>query len=126
MAKMKTLIYHLLNMVSLANLPDLSVADRTEIEQMRMLVIDAIDDLEQLARARELTSVIWETNGINNKTDRSCQRIEVLLESYERTRDESLESALAKLRKLTEIMNNTVYSNLSSPDIGVNINIGLL
>ena len=112
-------------MVSLANLPDISVADRTEVEQMRLLVIDAIDNLEQLARARELTNVIWETNDINNKTARNCQRIEVLLESYERTRDESLESALAKLKELAEIMNNTVYSNLSSPDIGVNINIGL-
>ena len=113
-------------MVSIANLPDLSVADRSEIEQIRLLIVDAIDDLEQLARARELTNVIWETNGINSETDRNYQRIAVLLESYERTRDESLESALEKLKELAEVINGMVHSNLSTPDIGVNISIGLL
>ena len=104
---------------------DLLVTDRIEVEQMQMLIVNAIDDLEQLARARELTNAIWESDSMNGRTDRGSQRLEVLLESYERTRDESLESALVKLKELAEVMNNTVSSSLSSPEIDINIGIGL-
>ena len=112
-------------MVYTTKFSDLLVTDRTDIEQMRMLIVDAIDDLEQLARARELTNAIWETASMNGRTDNGLLRLEVLLESYERTRDESLESALVKLKELAEVMNDTVSSSLSSPDIDINIGIGL-
>ena len=104
---------------------ELLVTDRIEVEQMQMLIVNAIDDLEQLSRARELTNAIWEAESMNCRTDKSLQRLEVLLESYERTRDESLESALAKLKELSEVLNNTVSSSLSSPEIDINIGIGL-
>ena len=104
---------------------DLLVTDRIEVEQMQMLIVNAIDDLEQLSRARELTNAIWEADSMNGGTDKGLQRLEVLLESYERTRDESLESALAKLKELSEVLNNTVSSSLSSPEIDINIGIGL-
>ena len=104
-------------MISVTQLSDISVADLAEIEQMRLLIINAIDDLEQIARARELTNIIWDINAKNGKTDKDWRKTEVLLESYERTRDESLESAMAKLRELDEIMNVTTLTNLFSRDI---------
>lgn len=111
-------------MISLTNLPDISVADVAEVEQMRLLIINAIDDLEQVARARELTNIIWDINIKSSKTELDWRKTEILLESYERTRDESLESALSNLRELSEIVNDSTLSNLSSPNVGVNINIG--
>ena len=120
----KIFIDYLSKMISLTNLPDISVADVAEIEQMRLLIINAIDDLEQLARARELTNIIWELNLKNSQTELDWRKTEILLESYERTRDESLESALSNLRELSKIVNDSTLSNLSSPNVGVNINIG--
>ena len=120
----KIFIDYLSKMISLTNLPDISVADVAEIEQMRLLIINAIDDLEQVARARELTNIIWDINIKSSKTELDWRKTEILLESYERTRDESLESALSNLRELSEIVNDSTLSNLSSPNVGVNINIG--
>ena len=108
-------------MMSLTNLPNISIADNAEVEQMRLLVLNAIDDLEQMARARELTNIIWEVNANSHKTEQDWQKTEVLLESYEKARDESLESALSNLRQLEEIMNDSTLSNLSLQDFGVNI-----
>ena len=107
--------------MSLTNLPNISIADNAEVEQMRLLVLNAIDDLEQMARARELTNIIWEVNANSHKTEQDWQKTEVLLESYEKARDESLESALSNLRQLEEIMNDSTLSNLSLQDFGANI-----
>lgn len=68
------------------------------------LIINTIDNLEQLDRSRELTNIVWDIN-LTNKTDRNWQKVEVLLESYEKTRDKSLEAALSNLRELVCIMN---------------------
>lgn len=103
------------------NLPNISIADSADVEQMRLLITDAIDDLEQMARVRELTNIIWEINLKSSKTEKDWQRTEVLLESYEKARDESLESALSNLRKLQEIMDISTISNLSLQDFGANI-----
>lgn len=104
-------------MISVTKLSDISVADLAEIEQMRLLIISAIDDLEQVARARELTNIIWDINAKSCKTEKDWRKTEILLESYERTRDESLESAISNLRELDEIMNVTTLSNLFSRDV---------
>lgn len=68
------------------------------------LVIDAIDNLEQVSRARELTSILQDANLRTNKTQQEWSRVEVLLESYEKMRDESLEAALNNLRELVRIL----------------------
>ena len=110
-------------MISLTNLPNISVADMAEIEQMRLLILNAIDDLEQLARARELTNLVWDINVNGGKTEQDWQKTEILLESYEKARDESLESALSNLRELEQMMSEPTPPNLSAADIGGNMNI---
>lgn len=94
-------------MGSLINLLDISVIDTEEQKQMCLLAINAIDNLEQIARARDLTSIIWDINVNDSKTEHDWRKIEILLESYEKTRDESLESALSDLRELITMMNDS-------------------
>lgn len=73
-------------------------------EQLWWLIIEAIDHLEQLARARELTNILWDVNVKDSKTEQDWNRVEILLESYEKTRDKSLDAALSNLRELVRIM----------------------
>ena len=68
------------------------------------LVADAIDNLEQVARTRELTNILWDLNFKLDKTQQEWDKVEILLESYEKMRDESLEAALIKLRQLMVIL----------------------
>ena len=68
------------------------------------LVADAIDNLEQVARTRELTNILWDLNFKIGKTQQEWDKVEILLESYEKMRDESLEAALIKLRQLMVIL----------------------
>ncbi|GAB4537348.1 MAG: hypothetical protein Tsb0014_26060 [Pleurocapsa sp.] len=71
------------------------------------LLISAIDNLEQVARARNLTNILWEINLNSNKTEQDWDRVEILLESYETRRDEHLEAALSDLRSLVQIINGS-------------------
>ena len=96
-------------MTSTINLLDISVVNAVDLEQMWLLVIEAVDDLEQVARARELTNVIWDVN--TTGSEEGWGKTEILLESYERTRDESLESALSNLKELMRIMNDSKLSD---------------
>ncbi len=89
------------------NLLDISVIDTEEQKQMCSLAMNAIDNLEQMARARDLTSIIWDINIDSSKTEQDWRKIEILLESYEKTRDESLESALSDLKELLTMMNDS-------------------
>ena len=98
-------------MTSLVNLLDISVVNAVELEQMWSLIINAIDNLEEVARARELTNVIWDINLQSSKTEQDWRKTEILLESYEKTRDESLESALSNLRELVKIMDASSLAN---------------
>lgn len=68
------------------------------------LIIEAIDNLEQVIRARELINILWDINLKSSKTEQDWNRIEILLESYEKTRDEFLEAAIASLKELVKIM----------------------
>lgn len=68
------------------------------------LLISAIDNLEQVARARNLTNIWWEINLNSNKTEQDWEKLEILLESYETRRDEHLEAALSDLRNLVQLM----------------------
>jgi uncharacterized protein (UPF0264 family) len=76
-------------------------------ERLWSLIIDAIDHLEQVARTRELTNIFWDINVKSSKTEQDWQRVEILLESYETARDESLEAALANLRELVQMLSST-------------------
>lgn len=107
--------------MSPTNLPNISIADSADVEQMRLLITNTIDDLEQMARVRELTNIIWEINLKSSKTEQDWLRTEILLECYEKARDESLESALSNLRELKEVMDVSTISNLSLQDFGANI-----
>lgn len=69
-----------------------------------LLIIDAIDNLEQVIRARELINILWDINLTNTKTEQDWSRIEILLESYEKTRDEFLEAAISNLKEVVEVM----------------------
>lgn len=73
-------------------------------ELFYVLIIDAIDNLEQVIRARELINILWDINLKTSKTEQDWNRIEILLESYEKTRDEFLEAAIGSLKELVEIM----------------------
>ena len=100
-------------MSQFTNLLDISVVDTVELEQMWFLIFNAIDSLEQAARARELTNLIWDINDRGSRTEQDWKKTEILLESYERTRDESLDAALTNMRELVRIMND---SNLLNRD----------
>ena len=63
-----------------------------------------MDSLEKVARARELTNILWDINFKITKTEQEWNKVEILLESYEKMRDESLEAALSKLREAIEIL----------------------
>ncbi len=76
-------------------------------ERLWSLIIDAIDHLEQVARTRELTNIFWDINVKSSKTEQDWQKVEILLESYETARDESLEAALANLRELVQMLSST-------------------
>lgn len=69
-----------------------------------LLIIDAIDNLEQVIRARELINILWDINLTNTKTEQDWSRVEILLESYEKTRDEFLEAAISNLKEVVEVM----------------------
>ena len=75
-------------------------------EQIWTLMLGAIDNLERMARARELTNIIWDININRNRTEQDWIKTEILLESYERMRDESLEAAFLNLQDLVQIMSD--------------------
>ena len=101
-------------MMSITNLPNISVAEIAEIEQMQSLLMDSIDCLEQIMRARELTNIVWDINANGNNTESSWRKTEILLESYETARDEALELALSNLRELRERMDIETETNIST------------
>lgn len=73
-------------------------------ERIWSLIINTIDRLEQIERTKELTNIIWEINISNSKTEQDWRKVEVLLESYEKNRDEYLAGAMSNLRELVQIM----------------------
>jgi hypothetical protein len=73
-------------------------------ELLCLLIIDAIDNLEQVIRARELIDILWDINLTSTKTEQDWSRVEILLESYEKTRDEFLEAAISNLKELVEVI----------------------
>jgi hypothetical protein len=73
-------------------------------EFLCLLIIDAIDNLEQVIRARELINILWDINLTSTKTEQDWSRVEILLESYEKTRDEFLEAAISSLKELVEVI----------------------
>ena len=68
-------------MISLNNLSKISINDVEKVEQIRLLIVHALDDLEQLSRLRELTNQVWDVNS-SNMENNWC-KTSILLESYE-------------------------------------------
>jgi len=68
------------------------------------LIFNAIDNLEQVSRSRELINILWDINLKSSKTEQDWKRMEILLESYEKNRDEFLEAALSNLRELVQVL----------------------
>lgn len=79
------------------------MSNSLEREESWTLIVNAVDNLEQLVRGRELTSIIWDINANRVKTEQDWLRTAILLESYERIRDESLEAALLSLREYLKV-----------------------
>lgn len=79
------------------------MSNSLEREESWTLIVNAVDNLEQLVRARELTSIIWDINANRVKTEQEWLRTAMLLESYERIRDESLEAALLSLKEYLKV-----------------------
>ena len=73
-------------------------------EQLWSLIFNAIDNLEQVSRSRELINILWDINLKSSKTEQDWKRMEILLESYEKNRDEFLEAALSNLRELVQVL----------------------
>lgn len=76
--------------------------------RLRSLVLSAIDNLNEVARARELTNIIEENQIVLIKNERSWDKVEILLESYEKRRDEYLEPALADLEQIRQIITRPI------------------
>ncbi len=86
----------------------MSKSNYSDKEQLYSLIVEAVDNLEQMVRARELTDIIWDININQNRTEQDWRKTEILLECYERMRDESLEAALLNLRELIQIMPDSI------------------
>lgn len=75
-------------------------------ERIWLLVINTIDNLDRVARVRELTNMVSDINIKSSKTEEDRQRVKILIESYREVRDESLEAALFNLRELVLAMSS--------------------
>ena len=88
-------------------------------ERLWSLIIDAIDNLEQVARARELTNIIGDINVKSSKTEQDWEKVQILLESYEINRDKFFRRCFIKFKR---IGSNYDRFNL----VGYKINIKLI
>ena len=79
--------------------------------QLWALIFNILDHLEELERTKVLTDIIWEINSNQSKLQNNWKRTEVLLKSYEKYRDESLEASLDNMRELVNTLSD--LNNLS-------------
>lgn len=79
--------------------------------QLWILIFSILDNLEELEKTKVLTDIIWEINSDRSKLKTNWRRTEVLLRSYEKYRDSSLEIALSNLK---ELVNTLSYPNQAS------------
>ena len=74
--------------------------------QLYVLIFNILDNLEELSRIKALTDIIWDVNLDRSKLEENWRRTEVLLESYEKSRDESLDIALSNLKELVNVLSD--------------------
>lgn len=79
--------------------------------QLWALIFNIIDNLEELERTKVLTDVIWEINSNQSKLQNNWRRTEVLLRSYEKSRDESLEASLSNMKELVDALSDSSSLN---------------
>ena len=74
--------------------------------QLYVLIFNILDNLEELEKTKVLTDIIWELNSDRNESPKTWRKTEVLLKSYEKYRDESLETALFNVRELVDTLSS--------------------
>ena len=74
--------------------------------QIWILIFNILDNLEELEKTKVLTNIIWETNSDPSQPEINWRRTEVLLKSYENSRDESLKTALSNLKELIDTLSH--------------------
>lgn len=79
--------------------------------QLWVLIFNILDNLEELERTKVLTDVIWEINSDRDKLQNNWRRTEVLLKSYEKYRDETLEASLSNVKELVSALSGSSFSN---------------
>ena len=79
--------------------------------QLWVLIFNILDNLEELERTKVLTDVIWEINSDRDKLQNNWRRTEVLLKSYEKYRDETLEASLSNVKELVNALSGSSFSN---------------
>lgn len=79
--------------------------------QIWVLIFNILDNLEELEKNKVLTDIIWENNSNLNKLETNWKRTEVLLKSYEKSRNEYLEVALSNLKELVTALSYPNQSN---------------
>ena len=79
--------------------------------QLWILIFKVLDHLEELEKTKVLTDIIWEINPNLSKSETNWRRTEVLLKSYEKSRNESLEVALSSLKELANVLSDPNQSN---------------
>ncbi len=72
--------------------------------QLWIFIFNVMDNLEELKRTGELIDIIWDVSPDQTKTEKDWERTELLLKSYEKLRDESLDSALSNLKDLVDAL----------------------
>lgn len=75
--------------------------------QFWILIFSVMDNLEKLEKTGELIDIIWDINSKQIKTEKDWKKTEVLLESYEKSRNESLSAALSNLRELVHTLSDS-------------------
>ena len=79
--------------------------------QLWVLIFNILDNLEELERTKVLTDVIWEINSDRDKLQNNWRRTEVILKSYEKYRDETLEASLSNVKELVNALSGSSFSN---------------
>ena len=74
--------------------------------QIYVLIFNVLDNLEELSRIKVLTDIIWDVNSDRSRLEKNWRQTEVLLDSYEKSRDESLEIALSNLKELVNVLSD--------------------
>lgn len=72
--------------------------------RLRSLIFSCMDNLNEVDRARKLTTILWDIQTSADPSESDWEKVELLLECYEKKRDKYLELALSDLEQLRQII----------------------